>query len=119
MKLEGLGWLGVRTERFEETVALYRDVMGLRPYAEDAESARFRLDNGTEIHVYGPADEFHEFFGAAPVVGFLVDDVERVRAEMEAAGIRFIGETQHNEVESWNHFAGPDRNVYEIVSRRR
>jgi catechol 2,3-dioxygenase-like lactoylglutathione lyase family enzyme len=96
MKLEGLGWLGIRTERFGATVALYRDVMGLLPYAEDAESARFGLDNGTEIHVYGAADKFHEFFGAAPVVAFLVDDVERARAEMQAAGIRFIGEIQHS-----------------------
>jgi catechol 2,3-dioxygenase-like lactoylglutathione lyase family enzyme len=119
MKLERLGWLGVRTELFAETVALYRDVMGLEPYAEDGQSVRFRLDDGTEIHVYSPADEFHEFFGAAPVVGFLVDDVERARAEMEAAGIRFVGEIQRSENESWNHFTGPDGNVYEIISRRR
>ena len=71
MKLEALVWLGVRTERFEQTVRFYRDVVGLDPYSEEDESVRFRLENGTEIHVYGPRDEFHEFFGTAPVVGFL------------------------------------------------
>jgi hypothetical protein len=29
MEVTGLGWLGVRTERFEETVRFFRDVMGL------------------------------------------------------------------------------------------
>jgi catechol 2,3-dioxygenase-like lactoylglutathione lyase family enzyme len=117
MKLEALVWLGVRTERFEQTVRLYRDVIGLDPYREDDESARFRLENGTEIHVYGPRDEFHEFFGSAPVVGFLVDDVTGARAEMEAAGIEFIGAIQGSESESWSHFVGADGNVYELIGR--
>lgn len=30
MEFTGLGWLGVRTERFEETVRFFRNVMGLR-----------------------------------------------------------------------------------------
>jgi hypothetical protein len=52
-------------------------------------------------------------------LGWLVDDVERARAEMEAAGIRFIGEIQHDQEESWNHFTGPDGNVYEIIGLHR
>jgi catechol 2,3-dioxygenase-like lactoylglutathione lyase family enzyme len=118
MRLEALVWLGVRTEMFEQTVRLYRDVIGLHPYREDEQSVRFRLENGTEIHVYGPCDEFHEFFGSAPVVGLLVDDVTSARAEMEIAGTEFIGGIQHSESESWSHFVGADGNVYELISRR-
>ena len=29
MSVHGLGWLGVRTDRFEETVTLYRVVLGV------------------------------------------------------------------------------------------
>ena len=57
------------------------------------------------------------FFGSAPVVGILVDDVDRVRATMETAGIDFIGPIQRDGDTSWNHFRGPDGNVYEIMSR--
>jgi len=117
VKLEALVWLGVRTERFEETVRLYRDVMGLVPYREDEDSVRFRLENGTEIHVYGPRDDFHRFFGTAPVVGFLVDDVAAARDEMQAGGIEFLGPIQRNETESWSHFRGSDGNVYELITR--
>lgn len=97
-------------------VELLEDVRDVRLDHEDAESVRFRLENGTEIHVYGSNDEFHEFFGTAPVTGFLVDDVELACAEMEAAGISFIGEIQRDESTSWSHFAGPDGNIYEIIS---
>jgi hypothetical protein len=30
VEFTGLGWLGVRTERFEETVQFFRNVMGLQ-----------------------------------------------------------------------------------------
>ncbi len=37
---------------------------------------------------------------------------------MEAVGIEFIGPIQSAGRSSWNHFRGPDGNVYEIISRR-
>jgi catechol 2,3-dioxygenase-like lactoylglutathione lyase family enzyme len=116
MKVKALIWLGVKTPHFDAMTTLYRDVMGLDVFQADAASSRFRLQNGTEIHVYGPADEDHDFFSSGPVVGFLVDDVEGARAEMEAAGIMFIGDIQVSETHAWNHFRAPDGNVYEIMA---
>jgi len=98
-------------------VHLYRDVLGLDAFQEDQASARFRLGDGTEIHVYGPTDQDHRFFGEAPVVGIVVDDVESARLRMEAEGIAFIGPIQRRNRTLWSHFRGPDGNVYEIISR--
>jgi catechol 2,3-dioxygenase-like lactoylglutathione lyase family enzyme len=116
MRVDGLGWLGVRTDRFEETVSLYRDLLALDPFHVDETSVRFRLGDGTELHVYGPADADHEFFGTAPVVGLVVDDVQAVRRRMEAAGIEFVTPVEHAGASAWCHFRGPDGNVYEIIS---
>lgn len=96
--------------------ALYRDVMGLEPLQKDETSQRFRLENGTEVHVYGSKDEDHDFFGAGPVVGFLVDDVVGARAKMEQAGIEFIGDIQRSGTHTWNHFRTPDETIYEIMA---
>jgi hypothetical protein len=79
MEVRGLVWLGVRTSQFQETARFHRDVLGLSAFQEDATSVRFRLPNRTEIHVYGPADEDHRFFGSGPVVGILVYDVGSAR----------------------------------------
>ena len=116
MSVQGLGWLGVRTDRFGETVSLYRDVLGLEPFHSEEASVRFRLGDGTELHVYGPADDDHAFFGTAPVVGLAVEDAGAARAQLEAAGITFLTELERDGNAAWCHFRGPDGNVYEIIS---
>src|SRR5262245_6607369 len=108
MTIQSLIWMGVRTPHFAETVRFYRDVMGLEVTRTDKGAVWFRLQNGTELHVYGQEDEDHEFFGAGPVVGLEVDDFEATRARMVAAGIAFIGEPQRDGETVWNHFRGPD-----------
>jgi catechol 2,3-dioxygenase-like lactoylglutathione lyase family enzyme len=97
MKVEGLGWLGIRTERFEETVGLFRDVMGLEVIRQDPDVVGFEFSDGTEMEVWRPEDEFHSFFGTGPVVGFRVDDVARARSRMEAQGVEFLTPIQRTE----------------------
>ena len=56
MSLHRLGWLGVRTERFDEMVALFEDALELVPFQADDASARYRLDDGTtDTPGYGSA----------------------------------------------------------------
>ena len=98
-------------------VALYRDLFELEAFQVDETSARFRLGDGTEVHVYGPADVDHDFFGAGPVVGLVVDDVDAVRQRLDAADIEFLTPVERVGASAWCHFRGPDGNVYEIISR--
>lgn len=117
MKVKGLVWLGLRTAQFEETVKLFRDVMGMETIRNEPEIAGFRLTNNTQVEIYRPEEDFHSFFTSGPVVAFLVDNVDEARAEMEAAGIEFIGPIQRAGSTSWNHFKAPDGTVFEIMSR--
>ena len=111
--------MGVRTERFTETVAFYRDLVQL-PVLHVAEAAvHFQLGDGTELHIYRADDPDHQFFGVGPVVGLAVDDVAAARERMEAAGIAFIGEPQEAGGIGWSHFHGPDGNIYEIIGPTR
>ena len=108
MKVEGLGWLGIRTERFEETARFFQEVMGLEETRRERDVVGFAFPDGAEMEVWRPEDEFHSFFGAGPVVGFRVDGVGAARAEMEAAGVEFLGQSQRSEGAAWSHFRGPD-----------
>jgi glyoxylase I family protein len=117
MKVNGLGWVGTRTADFDEMVAFLKGVFGLTPTYEDAGFAVFRLANGDTVEVFGADDEHHAFFTTGPVVGFRVDDVAEAQAEMEAAGITFLGRPESSpDGYAWSHFRGPDGNVYEIMS---
>ena len=65
--------------------------------------------------VFGPDSSFNEFM-THPVAGFLVDDIEAARAEMEANGIEFLGPIQgETDDYKWTHFRAPDGFVYELT----
>jgi hypothetical protein len=69
-----------------------------------------------EVHVYGPNDADHDFFGSSPVAGFCVDSFKAARAALEAGGIEFIyAEPQRANGRAWQHFRAPDGNVYEVI----
>ncbi len=56
------------------------------------------------------------FFGSAPVIGFAVDSFPDVHAAMTAAGTEFIyPEPQRAGGRAWQHFRGPDGNIYEVI----
>lgn len=115
MAVEGVGFVGLRSEQFGEMVRLFRDVVGV-PLARQAGGlAGFRLGDGTVLELYGPADEFHSFFTTGPVVGLRVGDFGAVRERMVSAGVEFIGAAQHADGMSWQHFRCPDGTVLEII----
>lgn len=116
MRSLGLAWLGIPTERFEPTVAFFRDVLGLEVEILEEDFAKLRLPGGDAVEVFGPSRAGQEQFAAGPVVGFRVEDVQDAREEMEAAGIEFIGPIHTGEGGgAWSHFRGPNDTTYEIV----
>lgn len=119
MKVRGIRWLGTPTDRYAETVAFARDILGLRLTIELDEFAVFETENGDVFEVFGPKGiaDGHEFM-VAPVAGFEVDDVPAARREMEEKGIKFIGDVHDASSSAWSHFYGPDGHVYEITSKK-
>ena len=115
MAVEGVGFVGLRSDQFGEMVRLFRDVIGVPLAREATGMAGFRLGDGTVLEIYGPADQFHSFFTTGPVVGLRVEDFDAVRALMLAAGVEFIGAIQHANGMSWQHFRCPDGTVLEII----
>jgi hypothetical protein len=68
------------------------------------------------VEVFGPSLRNQPQFATGPVVGFLIDDVEAARDEMEAAGVEFLGPVHAGEAgAAWSHFLGPDGKIYEIT----
>ena len=116
MKVTALGWLGVRTANASAMCLFYRDVLGLEVLHEQTNGTMFRLADGTEVHVYSGDDPEHDFFSSGPVVGFAVDSFCAAQAALLRAGIEFVyPQAQRRDGRAWQHFRGPDGNVYEII----
>ena len=108
-------FVGIRTNRLDETVALFREVLGAQVACETDHLVRFRLADSTILELYGPEDEFHAFFATGPVVAFRVEDFAITRRAMADAGIEFIGEVQTAGGVSWQHFYSPDGTILEVI----
>ena len=66
MEIQGIGWLGTRTEEFEATARFFGETMGLTAEHEEPDFAVFRLPNGDKVEVFGPSDRTHEHFTSRP-----------------------------------------------------
>jgi catechol 2,3-dioxygenase-like lactoylglutathione lyase family enzyme len=121
VRLRRLCWLGLQTARYEETVALFRDVLGLRVEFATPTTTELSLENGDRVQVFGPGDPYHGFLAehaTGPVALFEVDGVHEARAQLEAAGVEIVGPLAHDDAWEWIHFRGPDGNLYELAESR-
>jgi catechol 2,3-dioxygenase-like lactoylglutathione lyase family enzyme len=112
MRVTGLGWVGTRTDRDGELAAFYEDVLGLRPSHTEPGFRVYTLPDGRTVEVFGPEYPGKEHFTTGPVAGFAVEDLPAAVAELRAAGVELLGEPGP----TWQHFRGPDGNVYELVA---
>lgn len=115
MKVKGIAWLGTRTSKFEEMLQLYQNVMGMQLTQPEPGFAVMDLPNGDKVELFGDGSAYNMDF-THPVAGFLVDDIDSARAEMEAAGIEFFGPIERTEGGyAWSHFRAPDGFLYELT----
>ena len=111
----GVGFVGLRTDRFDEMVALFRDGIGLETIREAPGATRFHLGPDAELHVYSDTDPDHAFFTSGPVVGLRVADVAATRSRLEASGLEFLTEVERTPDAAWCHVRAPDGTVIEII----
>ena len=124
MQVKRVAWLGTRTERFDETSAFFRDVLGLPVFYEEPGFAMLQLPGADRdfVEIFAPDNPNGAFYSTGPVAGLLVDDIEESRAELEAAGVELLGSIHwlaSLEGYGWFHVRGPDGNVYAIVQDSR
>jgi catechol 2,3-dioxygenase-like lactoylglutathione lyase family enzyme len=112
MEVTGLGWCGTRTDCPEELAYFYEHVLGLKLVHTEADFWVFELPDGRHVEVFGCGYSGKEHFIAGPVVGFAVRDLQAAVDELKKAGVELLGEPGP----TWQHFRGPDGNVYELVA---
>jgi catechol 2,3-dioxygenase-like lactoylglutathione lyase family enzyme len=61
MPVQRVDFVGIRTDRLNETVALFRDVLSIPVTRKTDGLVGFRLADGTTLELYGPSEDFHTF----------------------------------------------------------
>ena len=114
MRVKGIVWTGVQTERFDDMKAFMAALFDTPAPVEEPGFALWNLPNGDLFELFTQGDK--PSFAGAPVVGFQVEDIDEARREIEAAGARIVGGYGPN-ADGYRsvHFRAPDGNVYELV----
>ena len=116
------GWIISCTENFGETVAFFRDVIGLdfkesgvpATDTQFTDFAQFEMPNGIVLEVVKPNASVRQLY-KAPILSISVDDVGQARREMESKQIEFVAPT-FNDTHGWGwtYFRALDGNIYQI-----
>jgi predicted enzyme related to lactoylglutathione lyase len=114
VKVRGIAWLGIRTERFDEMSRFVADLTGEAPSVQKPGFGYWQLADGDVIEVFGL--ERKAVLGTAAVAGFEVDDIEDARRAILEAGCEVLGgygptDDGYEAI----HFRAPDGNVYEVL----
>jgi catechol 2,3-dioxygenase-like lactoylglutathione lyase family enzyme len=93
MRIIKLAWVGTRTDNAEPTVAVFRDILGLRLELEQPGFWMLKLPDESKVEVFGADSPANRHFTTGPVAGFLVDDVQAATAELRSAGVEILFES--------------------------
>jgi hypothetical protein len=122
VKVKGIRWLGVGTERVSLMRTFAIEVLGLRVDGQDTEDfVELAMGDGAKLELFGPAARADSpwLFESNPIVaGLLVDDIEAAREELaRTPDVELLGELQVlPSGYAWQHFRAPDGHVYELTA---
>jgi catechol 2,3-dioxygenase-like lactoylglutathione lyase family enzyme len=112
--VERADFITIPTRDGDAARRFYQGVLGLPADANNG--AEITLGNVT-LAFWNPESESLEFKANEGGIGLRVPDVESARAQLEAEGVEFLGETVDTGVCQMAFFRNPDGNVL-ILHRR-
>src|SRR5213594_2018356 len=123
MKVSGIGWLGLVSDR-AETRRFYAEVLGLDLVEDTQDYAYYSIDDTTNLEILasntplaGRQDR------RCLAVGLLVEDLDSAVQELKAAGANLKGEIEEwesdNERHRWIYFEDPDGHTLLLVHKQR
>lgn len=116
MKVLGVVWVGTRTEKYAETLAFFRDILGVPLTEPEPDFGWSRMPDSSQFEIFGPSDTQHRHFSTGPVPEFLVEDLAEAIEELRAAQLEILGQPHLEGRDGWVHFRAPDGNVYGLTA---
>jgi predicted enzyme related to lactoylglutathione lyase len=112
MKVEGTDFAVVFVTDYPRAVEFYGGTLGLEQSQEYGRIPGGEFETGNlTLQILDAAAVGREFAPSGSPIAFRVEDVAAARAELEDAGVEFLGETIDSGVCYQAHFKDPDGNV--------
>lgn len=116
-----LNWMGIQVSNLEESIAFYRDALGLRFEEAGEDYAVLFTVDGFKIELLAGGMRSVEprlWVGVnARMPGFAVIDLPSVAAQLVARGVRFVAPIVTQDWGRSTYFVDPDGNQWELYER--
>jgi catechol 2,3-dioxygenase-like lactoylglutathione lyase family enzyme len=116
MQVEQVDFVSVLTRDIPRAKKFYGETLGLPIETEGENDMEFKLGQVT-LDVFNPASIGQEFAPSTAGIAIRVADVAVARAELEAKGVAFDGETRDTGVCHMAFFKDPDGNALMLHRR--
>jgi catechol 2,3-dioxygenase-like lactoylglutathione lyase family enzyme len=116
MDVERVDFVGFLTQDIARAKRFYTEVLGLEVESEGEHDIEFTLGQVT-LDVFDPSSIGQPFAPSTAGFALRVADVDAARAELEAKGVAFDGETVETSVCKQAWFKDPDGNVLMLHRR--
>lgn len=112
-RILGISWAGIGTDRYEENLRLFRDILGL-PVEHTAQSqAILRVGGHQQLEIFGRGGPGKRR-NTPPTFAFEVDDFDAAYAALREAGVEIDGEPGEWNGHRWLYFRNADGYLFEI-----
>jgi predicted enzyme related to lactoylglutathione lyase len=116
--VSGVDFATILVKDYPAAVRFYGELLGLEHSADYGKIPGGEFETGNlTLQVLDAASVGREFSPSGHPIAFHVDDVEAARAELEAAGVEFHGETIDSGVCHMALFSDPDGNALMFHNR--
>lgn len=116
MRVEHVDFVSVLTQDLARAKAFYTEVLGLEVESEGESDLELRAGQVT-LDVFDPSSIGQPFAPSPAGLALRVGDVDAARAELEAKGVAFDGETIQTSVCRQAWFKDPDGNALMLHRR--
>jgi catechol 2,3-dioxygenase-like lactoylglutathione lyase family enzyme len=116
MQVEHVDFVSFLTQDIPRAKHFYSEILGLEIETEGSDDMEFRAGQVT-LDIFNPASQGHPFAPNLGGMALRVPDVDSARAELEAKGVEFDGETRQTSVCRMAFFHDPDGNLLMLHRR--
>jgi catechol 2,3-dioxygenase-like lactoylglutathione lyase family enzyme len=116
MQVERVDFVSFLTQDIPRAKRFYTEVLGLDVESESESDMEFRMGQVT-LDVFDPSSQGQPFAPSPAGFALRVPDVREARAELEAKGVEFDGETLDTGVCHLAFFKDPDGNALMLHRR--
>ncbi len=116
MQVERVDFVSFLTQDISRARQFYSQILGLEIETEGESDMEFRCGQVT-LDIFDPSSIGQPFASSSAGLALRVPDVEAARAELEAKGVQFDGETIETSVCKQAWFKDPDGNALMLHRR--